>query len=290
MAGAIKIKLDTSKYRTPTDEDIAAAKRFIRLREEYAGILGERIDQVQHEGAERIVRICYRYNIDPKLLYFSSGFNADMMQEISDVMDDIEQTILDLIYEYSTRVTDDRDRISALAAWMALLGKGDRNLRETLDGYLYKTMKDWEAAIAAMRYAGTPVADAVTRIKAYLHSIYTIPEVQAAFKRWSEFTATYIRSRGVQYGAVGLSNNGSTNVVNMGKTTLQMTWRRFLELEYADDDTIAGYYVLRGSNYNCDWCDDNTGFWPIEDLSHIPPVHPHCQCFSIPINFKENQT
>lgn len=287
MAQPIKIKLDTSKYKVPTQEDIAAAKRFINLREQYAGVLGERIDAIIADGAERIVTICYRYEVDPKLLYFSSAFNKDMMSEISEVMDDIEGRILDLIYEYSTRVTDDRDRISILAAWMALLGKGGNNLQDTLDGYLYKMMKDWEAAIAALRYHGVPLADAINIVKSHLHSIYTIPQVVATFKRWHEFAATYIRSRGIQYGAVGISNNGSTNVVNMAKITLQLTWKHNQQLDFEEDDTIAGYVVLRGSNYNCDPCDENAIFHPIDDIDGYPPVHPHCLCFAVPIHLKE---
>lgn len=281
------IKLDTTKYRKPTDDDIAAAKRFILQREQYAGVLQQRIDEVISEGAVRIVEICYSYNVDPKLLYFSSGFNRDMMNEISDVMDELEERILNLIYEYSTRVTDDRDRISALAAWMALLGKGNRNLQDTLEGYMYKMMKDWEAAIAAMRYAGLDVAKASTRIKTFLHKIYNMPEVVSTFKRWQEFAATYIRSRGIQYGAVGISNNGSTNVVNMGKITLQMTWMHSLGLDYEEEDGIKGFYVIRGSSYNCDLCDSHVGFHPIGDLESLPIFHPHCCCVAIPIFGKE---
>lgn len=277
------IKLDTTKYRTPTDDDIKAAKQFILRREQYAGALQQRIDDVIADGAVRIVEICYKYDVEPKLLYFSSGFNQDMMSEISDVMDELEETILNLIYEYSTRVTDDRDRMSILAAWIALLGKGDRNLQDTLENYMYKMMKDWEAAIAAMRYAGLNVAQASTRIKTYLHQIYNMPEVRSAFNKWQEFTATYIRSRDIQYGAVGISNNGSTNVVNMGKITLQMAWMHSLGLDYEEEEGIKGFYVLRGSSYNCDLCDSFVGFHPIDEIDALPLFHPHCQCVAFPI-------
>ena len=287
MAQPIRIKLDTSKYKVPTQEDIAAAKRFINLREEYAGALGERIDAVVADGAERVVTICYKYNVDPKTLYFSSAFNQDMMSEISEVMDDIEDKVLSLIYEYSTMVTDDRDRISVLAAWMALLGKGGNNLQDTLDNYLYKMMKDWEAAIAAMRYHGVALADAVNIIKSHLHSIYTIPQVVETFRRWREFAATYIRSRGIQYGAVGISNNGSTNVVNMGKITLQLVWKHNQQLDFEEDDTIAGFYVGRGSTFHCDLCDEYVGWHPIEEIDALPPRHAHCCCWAVPVHSKQ---
>lgn len=277
------IKLNTSQYRTPTDDDIKAAKQFILQREQYAGVLQQRIDDVIADGAVRIVEICYKYDVDPKLLYFSSGFNSDMMSEISDVMDELEEKILSLIYEYSTRVTNDRNRMSILAAWVALLGKGNRNLQDTLENYMYKMMKDWEAAIAAMRYAGLNVAKASTRIKTYLHQIYNMPEVLSTFKRWQEFTATYIRSRGIQYGAVGISNNGSTNVVNMGKITLQMAWMHNQALDFQEQGAV-GYLQLRGSNYNCDICDSEVGFHPnIDDIFDKAFPHPNCMCYRVPV-------
>ena len=79
MADSIRLKLDTSKYATPTQADINAAKQFILQREEYARLLESRVDELLNDAAERIVIICYRYNVEPKNLYFGSGFNEQMM-------------------------------------------------------------------------------------------------------------------------------------------------------------------------------------------------------------------
>ena len=143
-------------------------------------------------------------------------------------------------------------------------------------------MKDLEAAIAALRFADATMADAVTKVKTNLHTIYTMPEVMAAFKNASEFAATYIQSRGVQKGGVGLSNNGSTNVTNMARLTLQMVWMRSRRLEM-EEDGAAGFYVLRGSNYPCDYCDSKVGFHPMTDIDYFPPFHGHCCCYVVPI-------
>lgn len=286
MADSIKISLDTSKYAIPTQEDIDDAKRFVLLREEYAQLLQTRIDEVLSDAMERIITICYRYDVDPKLLYLSNGFNEQMMDEISEVMDETEEEIFRLIQEYSTRVTTDKDRISKLLAWMLLLGRKNRNLQQTLDTYLYKFMKDIEAAVAALKYANIPLAQAITKAKTHLHTIYIMPEVQQAFKRAESFTATYIRSRGVVKGNVGLSNNGSTNITNMAKTTLQMVWMRSQVMDY-EEQGAAGLYVLRGSGYPCAPCDDNCGFHPIEESYGVLPVHPSCCCYAIPVFTKE---
>lgn len=283
MAESIKIKLDGSQYRLPTQEDITSAKQFILRRNDYARLLESKVDDCLEDAAQEIVRICYKYNVDPKEFSINSKYNEKMMDEIADVMDELEADIMSLIYDYSLRVTDDEKHRDLLAAWIALLGRGNNNLQDTLDGYLYKTMKDWEAAIAALRFANVAMADAVTKVKSNLHSIYTMPEVTAAFKHADDFNATYIQSHGVMAGGVGLSNNGSTNVTNMARLTLQMAWMREQGIEF-DESGAAGYYQLRGSAYPCSVCDDEVGFHKgLEDLYTKPYPHPHCCCYRIPI-------
>lgn len=284
MANPIKIKLDTSQYKSPTQDDITSAKRFILQRNDYARLLESKIDDILEEAAVSIVTICYRYNVEPTKFTISSQYNEQMMDEISAVMDELEEECLELIYDYSSSVLDEskKDRKEALLLWLASLGRGNRNFQDTLDGYLYKTMKDWEAAIAALRYADVKLPDAITKIKTNLHTIYTMPEVTAAFHDAEDFNATYIRSRGVNAGAVGLSNNGSTNVTNMAKITLQMAWMRELGIDYKEDGAV-GYYVFRGSSYPCSLCDDAVGLHPLTDMSFFPPLHPHCCCGVFPI-------
>lgn len=278
----VVIKLDTKKYQAPSQQDIDAAKQFILQREENARMLEDKIDELLADAAEKIVIICYRYDVDPQKLYIASGFNEQMMNEIAEVMDELEEEILAMMQEYATRSTKDRDRINALLLWMASLGRGNRNLRDTLEGYLYKFMKDLEAAVAALRYANATMAEAVTKVKTHLHTIYTMPEVLAAFKEASTFAATYIQSKGVQKGGVGLQKNGSTNVTKMARVTLQMAWMRSYRMDFEESGAV-GFYVLRGSSYPCSLCDSKVGFHVIDETDCFPPFHPNCCCYVIPI-------
>lgn len=283
MAESIKIRLDGSQYRLPTQEDITSAKQFVLRRNEAARVLESKIDDCLADMAQAIVSVCYKYEVVPEEFEISSRYNEQMMSEISDIMDEAESDITNLIYEYSTQSTKDRDRINMLLAWIATLGRNNNNLQNTLDNYLYKTMKDVEAAVAALRYANVKKSDAITKIKTHLHTIYTMPEVQAAFKTASSFNATYIRSRGVVKGNVGLSNNGSTNVTNMAKITLQMAWNRSQGMDFQKEGAV-GYYQLRGSSYPCEACDDEVGFHlGLEEIFERPLVHPHCCCYRVPI-------
>lgn len=286
MADSIKIKLDTSRYRIPTQEDISAAKEYILQREESARAIGDEAEALLSRAAEEVVKICYKYDADPKKLLFSSAFNEEMMNEISDVMDDLEGELLALIERYVVAATKDNSFKNFLLAWMATLGKNGNGIRETLDGYLYKTMKDWEAAIAAMRYMGLTLSEALVRIKTYLRSIYSMPEVQTAFRHRTEFASTYIYYGGVQRGAVGISNNGSTNVVNMGRITVQMAWMRAQMLDFQEKGA-AGYLQLRGSLFDCDLCDEETGFHEgLEDMEVKAYPHPNCRCYRVPVYWK----
>lgn len=288
----VRITLNTSLYKSPTQEDLDAAKKYILRRNEYATLLGNSVDECLLNTAQQIVTICYKYDVDPKKFFIGSDYNEKMMDEISQVMDEAEEEILSFIYDYSTESVQETAtalgdsssrKKELLAAWIATLGRKNRNLQDTLDGYLFKTMKDVEAAVAALRNAGIALADAVTKVKSNLHSIYTMPEVAAAFKESDDFNATYIRSRGVEQGAVGLSNSGATNVVNMAKITLQMAWMREQGIEF-DESGAAGYYQLRGSSYPCDICDAEVGFHKgLEELYTKPYPHPHCCCYRIPI-------
>lgn len=283
MAESIKIKLDGSRYKLPKQEDINSAKQFILRRNEYARLLGDEIDGYLKDAAQDIIAICYKYDVAPKEFIISSEYNEKMMDEIAVVMDELEANALNIIYSHSTSVAKDKKHSNDLAAWIAILGRGNRNLQDTLDEYLYKTMKDWEAAISALRYANVDMGTATTKIKTYLHSIYTMPEVVTAFKDAEDFNATYIRSRGVVRGGVGLSNNGSTNVTNMARTTLQMAWMREQGIEFEESGAV-GYYQLRGSSYPCSICDAEVGFHEgLEEIYTKPYPHPHCCCYRIPI-------
>ena len=283
MAKNIRIGIDTERYIPPTEDDVADAKGFMLERERNKETLKERVEELLALAAMRVIGICYRYMTDPRSFTISADYSETMMDEITEVMDALEDDILNLIHEYSTRATDDRERMMLISAWIASLGRGNRNLSDTLHAYLLKTLRDWEAAAVAMRFMGLGVTEAQTRVRTYIRSIYTIPEVLAAFRRSGDFTAPMIRFRGVTSGAVGLSNNGSVNVLNMAAITLQMAWMRSQAMDF-ERDGVSGYFQLRGSDYPCDICDDETGFHSdIREIYDKPYPHPNCCCYRVPV-------
>lgn len=285
MTKTLQIKLDTDTYKEPTEEDVKEAKDYVLKMSDYADILGGRVMDVLRDAAERIVLICYKYNIRPKDFQFSADKN--MQAEVYDVMDDAEEEIFDLMEEYSTRCTDDKDIIALLIAWMMLLGHGNKNLRDTLADKLRQFLYDLEAQIAAMKLAGYTQEKALQRILSTLTSVYASPEMRRAILRPLKAAAYYIRQRGVHHGNVGQSSSGANNVINMVKTTLSMVWQKARMLIYKMRGA-EGYYTLRGSAYECSKiCDTKVGFHKMSDKDGQPPFHPHCYCYIIPVYKKD---
>lgn len=281
MAKKIVITLDTSRYEMPTEEQIKAAKKYIVDRVAVQRALEDEIDELLRDMAEDIITLCYKYNVDPKTFTFSESYNPELMREVNDLMDIYEQVMMEVIEDYATRCTTNDKRRSLLALWIVSLGRDNNNLRGTLHKYTYKFVKDLEAAVAALRYAKVGMADAIVLVKTYLHQIYNIPQVRMTFTRALSFAATYIRTQGVNPGAVGLSNNGSTNIVNMARITAGMSWMRQLMMQFEEDGAV-GYWQGRGSVYPCRICDEEEGLH-VGDWKNDPWPHPSCMCWRIPI-------
>lgn len=288
----LKIKLDTSKYRLPTQKDIDNAKKFILKRENTAKSLETLIDNILVDAAGEIAQICLKYNIPAK--DFKMTANKQMFAEVEKVMDSIDEEIMSLIQEYSLKVTDSEARKKMLALYISSLGRGNNNLQKTLDGYLYRYLYDLEAIIASMKLAMENNANfspstAISKIKSSQHSIYNTPEVNYAMsaKNLAIMQATYIRthgnhsSDGVPLSSVGVSNSNANNVVNMAKNTMAMAWMRGQLMEF-ESMGAEYYYQLRGSSYPCTVCDNDVGLHR-GSVSNEEYPHPSCKCFRVPI-------
>lgn len=269
-------------YEPPTEADVRTGKNYVLRRESAARGLSSLIDALLKDAAEKITTLCYQYNVDPKDFQISSKYNEKLFEQIAQILDELEDEILDLVLEYSTRCTESKKRRGTLLPWILLLGKNNRNLKQTLETRLRAFSRDIEAAIVVARLTKLDVTKAVTSIKSNLHTIYNMPGMTAAFANSSLFKAVNIRNKGVKHGNVGSSNSEANNIIRFAKTTVQMAWMQNQYLNY-EEKGAAGFYVGRGSNYPCSLCDSHVGWHPIEETEHFPLFHAHCQCWTIPI-------
>lgn len=269
-------------YEEPTEEDIVAAKKWTKERNENALLLVLLITNLLKKAIKQLTEIAYKYNCKPEEFQFSQDKN--LRESVADVVSKLEADIMDGIKKYSLNATNNQNIIANINKWLdGLHGKDADNLKGTLHNRVRQFLFDTEAQIAAMLIAGYSQTKAITRITSTMHAIYTSPEVLAAFKKLS--AARYIKSKGVHEGNVGMSSSGANNVENFGSMTAIMAWSR-TQYEEEEEDGKTGYFVFRGSTYPCSLCDSKVGFHSIEDVENIPPYHGHCCCFVVYVNRK----
>ena len=273
-------------YQTPSDEDIQSGKNFVLRRESASNILASLIDSMLADAAANITQIAYRYGVKPTEFQISTIYNPSMFAEISQVLDEIEDEILDLTESYSMKCTKDEKKKLWLLPWLLALGRGNKGLRQTLEDRLWIFSRDLEAMIAAAANAKMNQTKAVSLIRSNIHTAYNMPGMQSAFAQASLFKAKYIRTRGVKKGNRGNSNSEANNILRFAKSTVQMAWMHYHHKLY-EEQGAAGYMCFRGSTFPCLECDSICGvFHPIEE-GMVLPVHSSCCCFSVPVFLQE---
>lgn len=272
-------------YQTPSDEDIQSGKKFVLRRESASNILASLIDSMLADAAANITQIAYRYGVKPTEFQISTIYNPSMFAEISQVLDELEDEILDLTESYSLKCTKDEKKKLWLLPWLLALGRGSKGLRRTLEDRLWIFSRDLEAMIAAAANAKMNQERAVSVIRSNIHTAYVMPGMQAAFANAPLFKAQYIRTRGVKKGKRGQSNSEANNIIRFAKTTLQMAWMHYHKKLY-EEQGAAGYMCFRGSTFPCQICDDVCNvFYPIDHPMPLPK-HTSCCCYSVPVFLK----
>lgn len=272
--------LDT--YQPITEEDIRTGKNFVLRRESAANGLASLIDALMSDATARMVQIAYKYGIDPENFQMSPQYNEQMFREMSQILDELEDEIFDLIESYSTRCTKNEDKKKMLLLWILSLGKNGKGLRRSLEDRLWMLSRDIEAMIAAAMTAKMDVTRAISTIRSNLHTSYQMPGMQAAFAHSSLYKAQYIRTHGVKKGNRGSSNSESNNIIRFAKTTVQMAWMRYHYRLY-EEQGAAGYVCFRGSTFPCSECDDICGIFIPMERGMVLPVHANCCCYAVPV-------
>lgn len=285
MADAINIQL-LDIYQVPTDADIRTGKNYVLRREAAANALASLVDELLEEAAEKITALCYKYNVDPNTFTISYTYNQKLFEEISEILDRLEDEILDLMLEYSMMCTESEKRRHIILPWILALGAGGKTLKAILDNRLWMFSRDLEAMIVAARLAKFNETKAISLIRSFLHTAYAMPGMANAFKKSQSVQATYVRSKGVKPGNVGSSNSEANNIERLAKTTVQKSWMRN-QWEGYREEGADGFMVFRGSNFDCPLCDSYCNvFHPIDDWASYPPFHPSCACWTLPIYAK----
>lgn len=278
-----------SGARMPTESEVKLAKQYILDRSDAAEnaqyIAGVRMQ----EAAERLVEIAYKYDIPVNRFSFDSEVNEDMMKEVSAVMDELEADLMEDVQDAALSCTKDNDRYLALLAILLTLGHRNMNLQETIYAYVWRTLRQYEALIAAMKDAGLSLTEARTKIKTAIQNVNVNAEFQKASGHPLDFAAPYIRNGGKATFPDGTPNvqgvpvNGYDAIKTIFGIAVAQIWMRNQLMDMQADKTCIGYWQDRGSNFPCRHCDDEVGFHVLGDAGQEPFPHPGCYCWRLPI-------
>lgn len=292
MAKKLTIRLDTSRYSPPTQDELEAAKRYILRTNDAANAMRDyAVDEIE-DAAVELAQIAMRYDIDPKQFTFDSSASEDMMREVSAVMDNLEDSLMEHLEDNATACAEDEGGKMLLLAFLFSLGHRNLGIRDTVHEYLWRTLRQTEALVVAAKENGLSPTQTVSVVRSALANVQTDRFFLSLMKYRHLYNAPFVRSGGKATYSDGTPNaqgvpvSGVNAVVNTLVNAVQRTWR-YHETEEMRQNGAIGYWQFRGSSYPCDLCDDEVGFHELGDIEYDEWPHPHCCCGRIPIYRKE---
>lgn len=293
MAKKITLKIDMEKFRPPTQEELDEAKRYVVRRSEAANALREVAEREVLDAAEAVTQVAMRYDIDPRRFSFDSSVDADMMDEVGAIMDELEESLLRRVEDYCTAPANNDSGLKYLL-WGFVLALGHRNmgLRETIHEYLWRTLRQTEALIVAAKVEGLSQIQTTALIRSSLSNFNGSRAYQQLMRYRHLYDAQYVNNGGKATFSDGTPNvqgvpvSGIAALLNVLKGAVDMAWTYAQALEMEQNGAI-GYWQARGSDYPCDACDEEVGFHELGDMEYDEYPHYNCLCIRIPIYNKE---
>lgn len=288
MAKAVRIELDTTRYRTPTVSEIRAAKDYILRRSDVADEAWDIASDYIMEAVEKLVRIAYKYNIPPEQFAFDSSVNQDMMDEVSAVMEDLDDDIYELLRSRALSCTKNEESRSWLLALMLTLGHRNMSLRETLYSYEWRMLQQVGALVSSDKYNNVPVEQSVVNTTHYIGKVTQSPSFVKTTKYRELFASAIIRTGGKTTFPDGSPNvqgvpvDGYNAIKQVYGGVIAHVWMKNQLVEMLNNGCV-GYYQLRGSEYPCAVCDDEVGFHEGIDINDEPFPHMNCYCYRVPV-------
>lgn len=247
-----------------TPEELEAAKDFLR----------KRLESEQSMSAD-VERLLYTYAGYLLSALFSNASDEDIELLIQDL---IEQLMADC---EMLAIDEREDKRDAILLYML----GERN-GDTLEGRVNKRCHTFFDEVYAVYMAGKLVGWDETSLLSSIKANTEHPwdnEVLVAVREKinrGEIDADIADFEEPHFGkGVAISSKVALDTMLTYAIADAWTWYQH---EEAKEDGAFGYFVLRGSSYPCQICDDAAEvFYPINDTQHIVPLHLNCKCYIV---------
>lgn len=232
-----------------TDEQLEEAMAYLRRRIESELSMEADVERLLVEYAALLVDVMMRNN--------TTDYENDEDVELL-VQDLIDRLIDDC---YLLGVDEREDRRNEIVAYMDS-ARGEDTLEGRISKRCWTFAGEVSAVVSAARKLHAKGAEITDSIIENLKHPYDNGFLEGTDKP--------------QYGrGVETSSMGALETITAYAIADVWMWEWFNQHKDA-----KGYYVVRGSSYPCDECDEavRTGPHPLDDIEHFAPLHPHCKC------------
>lgn len=251
-----------------SEERLSAARDYARRRLESEASFSSNLYVFFGDAVEKIVNVILKYLVTADDL-MTGRIPENAKVEIGRIIDDLCAEIAESVYLLADDGRDD--------AWFLAFMKMEFETGGTFDDVLMKYGERFGdqilMACAALMIVGMKSSSWVDFINRNIRDLYNHPFVKAAAKEKVSYFSPNGFGRGVPV-------NMSVAIENLGKHEIAQAWMLY-DHETAVRDGAKGFYVYRGSSYDCPECDSHVGYHKITDMSALPPIHHHCYCFVV---------
>lgn len=259
--------------RVPTDKEIEEAKEYLRQRLDAELSMRTNLQIVMIEAAKQIIDISYRYKISPELFRFSA--NRQLQEEVDAIILSLLEIIEDYTYTLAVATHEDnKDTIITYITRESYSKTFTQRAREYVDRF----SKEVETAIAAGLLLNLSKDKLLSSIRQSVKTPLLNEHVQRAISKGYPV----ISRLGVQESfGVGRTVSSWTALSDLTEYAVAEGWMKHWELQ-AKASGAVGFFVMRGSSYPCNICDDEVGFHV--EWDKLPPYHGHCKCFAVSVS------
>lgn len=259
--------------RAPTDKEIEEGKEYLHQRLDAELSMRTNLQIVMIEAAKQIIDISYRYKISPELFRFSA--NRQLQKEVDAIILSLLEIIED--YTYTLAVATHEDNKNAIVAYITRESYGKTFAQRTRE-YVDRFSKEVETAIAA----GLLLNLSKDRLLSSIRQSAKTPLLNEYIQKVISDGYPIVSRVGVQESfGVGRTVSSWIALSDLTEYAVAEGWMKHWELQTKASGAV-GFFVMRGSSYPCNICDDKVGFHT--EWDKLPPYHGHCKCFVVPIS------
>lgn len=207
---------------------------------------------------------------------FTFGSDGKLDAKVNSLLVELSDAVLDDMNSSASSVLDDEEDKDNLLAWARLTTNAQRTV-DKYSSHLKFILEGWLAIGFANKISrGELLLDIMT----YMENPYISPLWKKAFAEGGKYASKIIREGGWKWGS-GTPTSPLKGMTLTETHFINTAFQKGVVNGFGRSGAI-GYKVVRGSGYQCGYCDELTvGIHPLTEI--VLPAHQRCRCQAIPV-------